>query len=168
MEKQVHHGIHRSRIEHEELPAEHEDAFIKLLHHIIHFAVRILAVLMVIVILFSVADVGLVLYRRLIIEPFMMLNMNDILTLFSAFLVVLIAIEIFINITLYIRKDVLPIKLVIATALMAVARKIIVFDFNKISPLYIAATASVVLALGITYWLVSLKPKTILSEHNEH
>jgi len=34
MEKQVHSGIPRSSIEHEEPPAEHEDAFIKLLHTI--------------------------------------------------------------------------------------------------------------------------------------
>ncbi|MBE0469466.1 MAG: phosphate-starvation-inducible PsiE family protein [Methyloprofundus sp.] len=152
---------------HEELPAEHEDNFIKVLHGIIHFAVRILAVLMVAVILWGVADVVLVMYNRLMAPPFMLLNVSDILAMFSTFLVVLIAIEIFLNITLYIRKDVLPIKLVVATALMAVSRKIIVFDFNQISPLYIFATATVVLALGITYWLISLKPKQADTEHRE-
>jgi len=152
---------------HEELPSDHEDKFITVLHSIIHFAVHILAVLMVAVILWGVADVILVLYRRLMAPPLMLLNMSDILSMFSAFLVVLIAIEIFLNITLYIRKDVLPIKLVVATALMAVSRKIIVFDFNQISPLYIFATASVVLALGITYSLISLKPKQANTEHRE-
>ena len=34
------------QISHEELPAEHDDVFIKFLHTIIHFAVRILALLM--------------------------------------------------------------------------------------------------------------------------
>jgi len=151
---------------HEELPREHDDAFIKFLHNIIHYAVRVLAVLMVVVILLSVADVVLVLYRRLVAPPVMLINMSDILALFSTFLVVLIAIEIFVNITLYIRKDVFPVKLVIATALMAVARKIIVFDYTQVSPLYIFATAAVVLALGITYWLVS-KPKQVDLEHKE-
>ncbi|NOQ15469.1 MAG: hypothetical protein GQ581_00245 [Methyloprofundus sp.] len=168
MERRPHKATKRILHEgHEELPAEHEDLFIKVLHSIIHFAVRILAVLMVALILWSVADIILVLYERLMAPPFMLLNMADILALFGTFLVVLIAIEIFINITLYIRKDVLPVKLVIATALMAVARKIIVFDFTLVSPLYIFATAAVVLALGITYWLVSFKPKQVDSEHNE-
>lgn len=143
----------------EELPIEHEDALIKVLHGAIHFAVRILAILMTLVILWSVADVVLVLYKRLMAPPFMFLNLGDILALFSTFLVTLIGIEIFLNITLYIRKDVLPVKLVIATALMAIARKIIVLDFKQITPDFIYATAAVVLALGITYWLVSLKPK---------
>ena len=44
--------------------------------------------------------------------------------LLSLFLV-LIAIEIFVNIRLYLGADVLPVQLVIATALMAICRKII-------------------------------------------
>jgi uncharacterized membrane protein (DUF373 family) len=37
---------------------------------------------------------------------------------------------------------------------MAIARKVIIFDFNKITPIYIFGTASVILALGIAYWLI--------------
>lgn len=51
--------------------------------------------------------------------------------------------------------DVIPVKLVVATALMAIARKVIIFDFDELTPMYIFGTAAVVLALGITYWLVS-------------
>ena len=142
---------------HEELPVEHEDALINFLHGIIHFSVRVLAVLMVLLILWGVADVILVLYERLMAPPFMLLKIGDIVATFGAFLAVLIAIEIFINITVYIRRDVIPIKLVIATALMAIARKVIVFDFNTVTPLYVFATSGVVLSLGITYWLISLK-----------
>jgi uncharacterized membrane protein (DUF373 family) len=80
---------------------EHEDLLIKVLHGSIHFAVRILAILMTLVILWSVADVVLVLYKRLMAPPFMFLNLGDILALFSTFLVTLIGIEIFLNITLY-------------------------------------------------------------------
>ena len=83
--------------------------------------------------------------------------MPEILATFAGFLTVLIAIEIFSNITLYIRKDVFPIKLVIATALMAISRKVIVLDYKELSAMYILATAAVVLALGITYWLISIK-----------
>ena len=142
---------------HEELPAEHGDAYIRFLHSVIHFSVRVLASLMVLIILWGVADVVLVTYQRLMAPPFMLLQIGDIIATFGAFLAVLIAIEIFINITVYIRKDVLPIKLVIATALMAIARKVIVIDFTQVSPLYIFATSTVIFSLGITYWLISLK-----------
>ncbi len=45
-------------------------------------------------------------------------------------MVTLIAIEIFLNIVLYLRDDVLHVKLVLATALMAIARKVIVLDYK--------------------------------------
>jgi uncharacterized membrane protein (DUF373 family) len=142
---------------HEELLIRHEDRLIKTLHYFIRFAVRILAILMTFVILWTIADVVLVLYKRLMAPPFMFLNLGDILALFSTFLITLIGIEIFLNITLYIRKDIIPIQLVIVTALIAIARKIIVFDFNIVTPNYIYATAAVVVTLGITYWLVSFQ-----------
>jgi uncharacterized membrane protein (DUF373 family) len=49
--------------------------------------------------------------------------------------------------------------LVIATALMAIARKVIILDFDEITPPYIYGTAAVLLALGITYWLITRKNK---------
>ncbi|MDT8895696.1 phosphate-starvation-inducible PsiE family protein [Halomonas sp. I1] len=51
----------------------------------------------------------------------------------------------------------MPIQLVIATALMAIARKVIVLDIKTVSAEYVLAIAAVVLALGITHWLVTRK-----------
>jgi uncharacterized membrane protein (DUF373 family) len=132
-----------------------EDPFMDYLHKIIRIAVRVLAALMVAVIVWGIGDVIYVLYQRLMAPPYLLLSISDILATFGAFLAVLIAIEIFINITLYLEKDVIPVKIVVATALMAISRKVIIFDFEKITPLYILATGVVVFALGITYWLIS-------------
>ncbi len=134
-----------------------EDPFIDFLHKIIRMAVKVLAMLMVLVIVWGIGDVIYVLYQRLLSPPFMLLNINDILATFGAFLAVLIAIEIFINITLYLKTNVIPVRLVVATALMAISRKVIIFDFKEITPLFVLSTAAVVLALGITYWLITKK-----------
>ncbi|RKZ57443.1 MAG: hypothetical protein DRQ44_15760 [Gammaproteobacteria bacterium] len=140
-----------------ELADDSEDAFMDFLHKIIRVAVKVLAVLMVVVIVWGIGDVIYVLYQRLIAPPFLLLSIGDILATFGAFLAVLIAIEIFINITLYLKTDVIPVRIVVATALMAISRKVIIFDFEKITPQFILATAAVVMALGITYWLISRK-----------
>ncbi len=140
-----------------ELTNTSEDPFMDLLHGIIRVAVKVLAVLMVAVIVWGIGDVIYVLYQRLMDPPFLLLSISDILATFGAFLAVLIAIEIFINITLYLKTDVIPVRLVVATALMAISRKVIIFDFEKITPMYVLGTATVVLALGITYWLISRK-----------
>lgn len=139
--------------------SEEKDPLIRILHQIIRYAVRALAVLMVLVILWGIADVVWVLYKQLSAPPYLLLNIQDILTTFGAFLAVLIAIEIFINITLYLRDDVIHVKLVIATALMAVARKVIVFDYKELRPEYVWATAALLFALGLTYWLITHKTK---------
>jgi uncharacterized membrane protein (DUF373 family) len=140
-----------------DLRLEHEDATIRFLHRIIRLVVKMLAVLMVLVIVWGIGDVIFVLYQRLLHPPVMLLQINDILATFGAFLAVLIAIEIFINISMYLSTNVIPVRLVVATALMAISRKVIIFDFDAITPPFVYGTAAVVLALGITYWLITKK-----------
>jgi uncharacterized membrane protein (DUF373 family) len=139
---------------HEELSLEDEDRFIVAMHRLIRYSVKLLAVLMVFTILWSVLDVVVVIYEKFLRHPFRDLGKEEILQVFGSFMLVLIAIEIFINITLYIRSHVIPVKLVVATALMAVARKIIVFDFHEVGAFHVFATGLLVAALGGTYWLL--------------
>ena len=137
--------------------ANPREPLIQLLRLVVHMAVRVLAVLMTLVILWGVADVVLVLYQNLKAPPVFMLNINDILALFGAFMAVLIAIEILINIIIYLRDDVIHVKIVMATALMAIARKVIIMDFSKITSDYVLAVAAVVLAMSVGYWLAVIK-----------
>lgn len=123
----------------------------------IHYGVRVLAVMMALVILWGIVDVGLTIGKKVMSQPYGLLTIADILDLFSAFLAVLIAIEIFQNITVYLEDEFIHVKIVIATALMAIARKIIVLEFKETEPAYVYASATVILALGATYWLVSMK-----------
>ena len=139
---------------HEELSTEHHDPLIRGLHQVIRICVKVLAVLMVFVIILGVADVGYVLFTSLSVPPVMLLSVSEIFQVFGTFMVVLIAIEIFINIRLYLGSSTLPIKLVIGTALMAIARKVIILDLENTTSIYVFAIAAVVLALGVAYWLV--------------
>ena len=133
------------------------DPFLRRLYQAIHAAVRILAVIMVVVIFGGVIDVVWVLYQRMMAPPRFFLTISDILATFGAFLAVMIAIEIFENLTLYLRKDVIHVEIVMATALMAIARKVIVLDYKELSSDYVWATGAVVLAASVGYWLVITK-----------
>jgi uncharacterized membrane protein (DUF373 family) len=139
------------------LSIDDKDPLIRFLHKVIRYGVKALAVLMAMVILWGIGDVVWVIYQKLSQPPYLLLKINDILLIFGAFLAVLIAIEIFLNITLYLRDDVIHVRLVVATALMAIARKVIVFDFKELGYEYVLATGAVVLALGVTYWLIAKK-----------
>ena len=130
------------------------DPLLRATQRFILLSVRALVVLMTLVIIWGVADVIWVLYERLREPPVMLLTISDILSTFGAFIAVMIAIEIFENLTIYLRQNVIEVELVMATALMAIARKVIVLDYKELSAEYVWATAGVVLAMSVGYWLV--------------
>lgn len=123
---------------------------------------------MILVIIFGVIDVAWTIDQRLNSEPRFILTMGNILMTFGAFMVVLISIEIFQNIILYLRDDVIHVKIVIATALMAIARKVIILDYDELDPLYIFATGIVLLATGITYYFIHKLPEKTQVEPTDH
>lgn len=132
----------------------HDEPLVRHLQWIIRMSVRALAVLMTVVIVLGVVDVAYVLYNKVVDPPRFILTISDILATFGAFMAVLIAIEIFLNIVLYLRDDVIHVKIVMATALMAIARKVIILDIETVQPGYIWGIAAVVLAMSVGYALV--------------
>jgi uncharacterized membrane protein (DUF373 family) len=119
---------------------------------------------MILVIVSGVVDVGWTLYQRILSPPRFILTMGDILATFGAFMVVLIAIEIFQNIILYLRDDVIHVKIVLATALMAVARKVIILDYDDLDSMYVFATGLVLIATAIAYYFVHKIPEDIQND----
>jgi len=138
---------------------DQQDALMDVLHRCIHFAVKILAVMMTFVIFFGVLDVMLMFWDELLSPPHMIFKISGFMELFGAFLAVLIAIEIFVNITVYLREEVFHAKIVVGTALMAIARKIIILDASEYSPMFIFSMAALVAAVGVVYFLVSVGDK---------
>ncbi|MCW8194809.1 phosphate-starvation-inducible PsiE family protein [Proteobacteria bacterium 005FR1] len=128
------------------------------LYTLVRISVRVLAVMMVFVIIMGVVDVGWTIYQKLTTPPLFILTIADMLATFGAFIAVLIAIEILVNITAYLRNDVIQVKVVIATALMAIARKVIILDFDEVEATYVFAIGVVVVAMGLAYWMVHQVP----------
>ncbi len=145
---------------HEELPTDYTDPILRWMHRVLRVAAYALSIAMVLVILEGVVSVMRNVYLNLAGAPYFIIT--DIIETFGAFLAALIAYEIFANITLYIGSDVFPIKLVVATALMAVARKVIVLDMDDYTAFDLVGVGAVLLALGITYWLVSQSDTGVL------
>jgi len=115
---------------------------------------KVLSVTMVVVILVSLVDLIIVLMNALISSTPGNFFRTTLTEVFGLFLSVLIALEILENITAYLRKHVVQVQLVIATALTAVGRKIIILDLEKISGTSLIGLAIAILALAISYWIV--------------
>jgi len=140
---------------------DRDEPLVSGLKWVIRQAVRVLAILMTAVIIMGVVDVVWVLYKRLTDDTPGLLEISDILATFGAFMAVLIAIEIFVNITSYLRDDIIHVRLVVATALMAVSRKVIVLDFGYLTWQYVLGIAAVLVATAFAYWVVAIKGRGV-------
>ena len=130
-----------------------DEAFLELLGSFENLVSKVLSMSMVGVILIAVYDVGRVLLIKVSTSDRDPLG-RALIDVFGLFLNVLIALEILENITAYLKKHVIQAELVVITALIAVARKMIILDFDKTKGLELIGLAIAVIALSISYWIV--------------
>ncbi len=125
--------------------------FVKLIRTFEKIVAKILALAMVGVIIVGVLDLGAYLLNALLTKPIGSIGVG-LIEVFGLFLNILIAFEILENVTASLNKNTV-LELVIATALTAVARKIIIFD-TKNNSNDIASLGLAVIALSISYWII--------------
>lgn len=131
-----------------------EEKFLNITEGVETIVAKILTIALLIVILVALVDLMFVLSQILFQSPPSGFFNQTILEVFGLFLNILIALELLDNITAYLRKHIFQVELVIATSLIAVARKIIIFDLKKYSNTDLISLAVAIFALSISYWLV--------------
>ncbi len=133
-------------------PADN-DPFLRFLKIVEGIVSRVLSLLMVAVILFSIYDLVLLLIADFFLQPPEMLR-SRLFDIFGLFLNILIALEILENITAYLRQHFVQLELVIVTSLTAVARKIIIFDLETKSPEDLISMSVAVFMLALSYIII--------------
>ncbi|BCL35501.1 phosphate-starvation-inducible PsiE family protein [Nostoc sp. MS1] len=114
---------------------------------------KVLSIFMVLVILVAIVDLGTFIVKEVFTVPYGKIN-TTLFKVFGLFLNILIALEILENITAYLKKHVFQVELVIVTSLIAVARKIIILDLEKVKGLDIIGLGVAILALSISYLII--------------
>lgn len=131
-----------------------DDNFLKYIHKIEILVSKILSIALIIVILIALVDLIVVLSKSLLLSaPLGFLNIT-LIEIFGLFLNILIALELLENVTSYLKKHIVQVELVVVTALIAVARKIIIFDPKQYDKVDLIALAIASLALSASYWLI--------------
>ncbi len=110
--------------------------------------------LMSIMLILSFVDLLVEIVRQVIQPPFLLIDTETLMELFSIILVLLIGIELLETIKLYLKEDTIHVELVILVAIIAVARKVIIWDFTKYEVKELIGISVILLALGITYLLL--------------
>lgn len=136
-----------------------DEKFLDIIEDIVIIVSKILSLALVVVILVAVFDLIVFMGTNLFTPPVGFFNVS-LLEIFGFFLNVLIALELLENVTAYLRKHIFQVELVIATALIAVSRKIIIFDLKTFSSNDLMALGVAIFALSVSYWLVRrINPK---------
>jgi uncharacterized membrane protein (DUF373 family) len=132
------------------------DHFLHTLEELEEFVSKILSVFMIVVILVCIYQ----LVYFLIDELFVIKSSDPInftkktFQIFGLFLNILIALELLENITAYLKKHIIQIELVLVTSLIAIARKIILLDLEKVDGLQMIGLAIAIFSLSISYLIV--------------
>ncbi|MBE9039768.1 phosphate-starvation-inducible PsiE family protein [Oscillatoriales cyanobacterium LEGE 11467] len=141
-----------------------DGTFLRFLEKIEVLIAKFLSILMIAVILFAVSDLCIFLVTILIPKVLTQHSSFSKGTLFEAFglfLNVLIALEILENITVYLKQQVVQYELVIVTSLIAVARKIIIFDLEKKQAIDLIALSIAVFTLSVSYLIVRMNNRQV-------
>lgn len=114
--------------------------------------VVLLATLAVVVALATVDLIWLV-AKDVMTPPVLLLEVDELLNIFGFVLLILIGIELLETIKAYLIEHVVHVEIVLEVALIAIARKVIVLDTEKYSPMMLMAFAALTLALALGFYL---------------
>ncbi|MFB8789606.1 MAG: phosphate-starvation-inducible PsiE family protein [Potamolinea sp.] len=132
------------------------DHFLGFLDRIENLVAKLLSLAMVVVLIYTVFDLGVFLFNSLYVPSESRSEKVFIIEIFGLFLNILIALELLENITAYLRKHVVQVELVFITALIAGARKIIILDFSKVTGGQLVGLSAAILALAISYGIMRM------------
>ncbi len=131
-----------------------DENFLHFNHLVENIVAKVLSLALQGVILVVIVDLIIFLIGDVANDPVGYFNTKSVIELFGLFLNVLIALELLENLTGYLKKHVVQVELVVVTALIAVARKIIIFDLSKYDSNDLLGLGVAILSLSAGYWLI--------------
>ncbi len=136
--------------------SENQSKLKVLVQGIERYIIKTLIALMSILLILATIELGYTVFRAIETsnsETFI-IDLDNLMNVFGVFLLVVIGIELLDTIKVYFREHVIHVEVVLLVAIIAIARKIIVLDFDQYSGLAIMAIAAILLALAAGYYLI--------------
>jgi uncharacterized membrane protein (DUF373 family) len=131
-----------------------DENFLHTIHFTENLVSKFLSIALIIVILVSLIDLIIILIQDLFTTPPIGFFNKTLIEIFGLFLNILIALELLENITAYLKKHIVQVELVVVTAIIAIARKIIIFNPKEYDKMDLIALTVGCLALSASYWLI--------------
>jgi uncharacterized membrane protein (DUF373 family) len=124
--------------------------------------VLVLVALMAVVLLLSTIELAWIIIKDIITPPVFLVEIDELLEIFGLFMLVLIGIELLDTIAkTYMGESTDHAQIVMAVAIIAIARKVIILDVKDLSGLALVGIAAIILALSIGYYLIKKKDAAV-------
>ncbi len=127
---------------------------LSLIKYIERFLIWGVLLVMSILLILAFVDVAWEIKEKIIASPMFIIDASGLMDLFSLFLVLLIGLELLETVKAYLKEDIVHVEFIILVAIIAIARKVIVWDFAKYKTNELIGLAIMITALGVTYFLI--------------
>ncbi len=118
------------------------------------FILSTLIIMIALVIVVSTVELGWIIIRDLMKPPLFLLSIADLKEIFGFFLLVLIGMEFLETIRAFLIDNVVHVGIILEVALIAIARKVIILDFEKYDGLTTIGMAALIVAVAVAYYAV--------------
>ena len=117
-----------------------------------------LIVMMAVVLFLGTLDLAWIIIKDVITPPVFLLDIDELLEIFGLFMLILIGFELIETmVKTYLSQSTDHAQIVMAVAIIAIARKVIILDVKDLSGEALLGIAAIILALSIGYYLIKLK-----------
>lgn len=125
--------------------------YVKLLQKAIIF---LLLFLMSLILLVATINVFLTIVTGLVMNPLVAFSAAKLQELFGLFLVILIGIELLDTVKAFLKEEMVHVEIVVLVAIIAISRKVIVWEFSEYNIMQLFGLAAMLLALALTYAII--------------
>jgi len=114
----------------------------------------ILICMLAVVVLCSIGDLGLQIFKDLLSPPIFLLQYSQLSSLFGYFLLILIGLELIESVKAYLEEGAVHTEIVLTVAIIALGRKIITLEAKDYSGSVLFGIGFILLALAVAYYLI--------------
>jgi uncharacterized membrane protein (DUF373 family) len=129
---------------------------LKLLKNIEKILIWGILIVVSLLLLLAFVDIVYEIAQKILAPPLLIIDAEGLMDLFSIFLVLLIGLELLETVKTYLKEDLLHVEFIILVAIIAISRKVIVWDFDKYSTTDLLSLSAMIVGLGITYFLIKI------------
>jgi uncharacterized membrane protein (DUF373 family) len=128
--------------------------------------IGILGVILIVLVL-AFVDIVYEIKQKILLPPKYIIDAGGLMDIFSLLLVLLIGLELLETVKAYLKEDIVHVEFIILVAIIALARKVIVWDFKRYNTEELLGLAAMIVGLAISYFLIKISDKKIRLKRTE-